>query len=719
LDVAEVKSILYLIFETYSLYIDRASRSAVHKCLQAIAASPNALEYLPNFIQSLKSEAIKTGIAPGNAFVLTEWCAILLDQFIRQQQLWKKWGLDVLKADAAALEICMGSGARTSLKQSALVVGRRGIRRLLSTEVGQKYLGPIVSALAAKGTGPTAKHAVILGVIAGVSARLPAVEPAFHEVKKDYYAFYLREVIGSKTVMPEHIATAFHDFFQSFATMEDLEKELVPAIEKALLRSPEVVLNDLISPLVQALPKDLDLSAVLQNNLLKPLMSNIKSTNAAIRTGALRTFQALASKSSDEKALDKIADEIANPLKQNKVPLAEQKALHSKLLASLQQNASLSKKIPAALAPVALKEANETALEAEIQALSHHLSYDLAHGNTPDAAVQDCYVKGVADKKPVTRKLWAVSFGNILWNLPNEWQESQSPTVAFALAVLTKMGDTFTEVLANPLPAAQNGLATVAYIFVSACLGKLKDSQATGVVSLLKKSKIDKQVLVADGKPSFLLNFRVYSKLSTAEDMVWGIRALSVVADDVALVSNQLVIEDAWSQAFLYFITASNMPSETRKEAAQALSQAYSKHPEEIGSIIISGLWQWRRRVDLNEKDTAAIAARTGNDNLYTVVRSICFTPEMVASLGAEGAKDAVLQPQNQLIKLLVLCHEELLPRTSWIDICLRTGVDPGKLVADNADKLLQEIMNTTEVWKEISDRTISCTNPRQIEVYG
>jgi hypothetical protein len=670
----------------------------VHRCLQTIAARPNALEYLPNFIQSLKAEAAKSGIAPGNAFVLTEWCSILLDQFIRQQQLWKKWGLDVLKADAAALEICMGSEARTSVKQSALVVARRGIRRVLITEVGRKYLGPIVSALTAKGTGPTAKHAVILGVIAGVSARLPAVEPAFHEVKKDYYAFYVREIIGSKTVLPDHIANALHDFFHSFTTMEDVEKELVPAIEKALLRSPEVVLNDLVSPMVHALPKDLDLSAVLQNSLLKPLMSNIKSTNVTIRTGALRTFEAISVRSCDEKALDKIADEIANPLKQNKVPLAEQKALHSKMLASLQPNTSLAKKIPSALAAVASKEANEIALEAEIEAISHHLSYDLAHGNSPDAAVQDCFVKGVADKKPVARKVWAVSFGNILWNLPDQWQETQPGSMAFTLAVLTKMGDTFTEVLANPLPAAQSGLATVAYIFVSACLTKLKDSKDAKATALLKKSKIDKQVLVAEGKPSFLLNFRVYSKLTTSEDMVWGIRALYAMAEDLASASNQIAVEDAWSQAFLYFITASNMPSESRKEAAQALSQAYSKHPEKVGSIIVSGLWQWRRRVDLNEKDTAALAAKTGNDNLYLVIRSICFTPEMVAALKPNGTMDGEFHPDDQLIKLLVLCHEELLPRTSWIDTCLRTGVDPGKLVIDNADKLLKEILDTTEV---------------------
>lgn len=412
-----MKSLLYLLFETYSLYIDRPSRYAVQKCIQAVAKDTNAAEILPNFVEALKTETRKPGIAAANAFVLAEWCSVLLDEFIQQPPLWKRWALDVLKADAAALEICMGSEARESVKQSALVVARRGIRRVLKTEAGQKQLAPIVSALSAKGTGPAYKNATILGVIAGVSARLPGVKPEFETLKEEYFAFYVREVIGSKTVLPGHIAVALHDFFESFTTLEDLQKELVPAIEKALLRSPEVVLNDLVAPMVEALPKDTNLSNVLLSNFMKPLMSNIKSTNATIRSGALKTFQAIANKSSDEKILEKVADEIANPLKQNKVSVADQKIIHAKMLASLKPSATSAKKIPSMLAPVALKEQNEAALEAETQAMAHHIAYGLAKGSAIDPVVQDAFVKGVADKKSSTRKIWAVQFGNLLWSL--------------------------------------------------------------------------------------------------------------------------------------------------------------------------------------------------------------------------------------------------------------------------------------------------------------
>jgi hypothetical protein len=439
LSVSEVQSLLSLLFETYPLYIDRNSRFAVQNCLRTIAASPKASEYLPGFIKSLRLESIKSGIAPGNAFVLTEWCTILLHELVNQPSIWNKWGLDILRADASALEICMGSGARHSVKHSALVVARRGLRQILKTELGQKSLSPIVSAFTSKGATSTAKNAVLLGVVAGVAARLPVVEPAFAKLKPDYFAFYIREVLGSKAVLPQHIAEAFNDFFSSFVEMEDLQKELLPAVEKALLRSPEVVLNDLISPLVKALPQDMDMSSVLQKNLMKPLMSNIKSTNATIRDGALRTFQDIAAKSSDEAVIDKIADEIANPLKQNKVPAADQKVLHAKMLASLKQSGSLSKKIPSALVAVALKEANETALEAELQAITHHMLHGLDHGTAPEMSVQDAFVKGIADKRPNVRRVWALQFGNLLWHMHADLKHND-PSADFCSCSLDQNG---------------------------------------------------------------------------------------------------------------------------------------------------------------------------------------------------------------------------------------------------------------------------------------
>ncbi|KAF2420747.1 ARM repeat-containing protein, partial [Tothia fuscella] len=699
LSVPEVRRILSLLFETYPLYIDRPSRYAVQRCLRSAASSEKAPEYLPDFIESLKNETKKPGIASANAFVLVEWSTVLLEQIIKSPKLWKKWGLDVLKADAAALELCMGSDTRDSVKKALLVVARRGLRRVLITELGKEYLGPIVSALTAKGSLPTAKNAVILGVIAGVSARLRDVKPASEELKKEYYTFYVREIIGSKGVLPQHIATGLRDFFVSFTTLEDLQKELVPAIEKALLRAPEVVLNDLVSPMVEALPRDIDLSAVLRKNLLKPLLSNVKSTNATIRDGALTTFQAIAKKSSDNKEIGAVADEILNPLKQNKITVPDQKVIHAKMLASLTPSTTLASKIPSALAPIALKEPNEAVIEAEIQTITFYIKIKTPTSPDELVSLKNAFVQGLADKRPSVRRKWAVGFGEIVWSI-KQWNLVEADFISFCHAVLSKMADVFTEVAANPLPSAQNGLATVAYVFVAACLSCFEKVKNSDIIALIKEAAISNQLHVTEGKPAFLLNFRVYSKLTTTEDAEWAILALSAIAKYLVRTTRQSTVEDAWAQCFIYFITASTVAPQLRKKAQAALTAVYCQHPEQIGSIMVAGLWQWRRRVDLDEKDTAASAARTGNDNLYLVVRALCPTPDMVDQLPDkidESARTLLLRPIDLLIKLMVLSHDILLPKVSWIDTCLRTGIDPGELVNSSADKCFDGIIHVTE----------------------
>ncbi|KAK3045034.1 hypothetical protein LTS18_014736, partial [Coniosporium uncinatum] len=325
LEKADIRYLLELFAETYAFYADRESRRAVQRCIRTITASSDADDVLPSLIQFLTTEAAKPGIAPANAFVLVEWCSILLQDFADHSTLWNKWGIDVVAADSQVLELCVGSAARESVKHSAVVVTRRALRRVFgSEELGKGAVSSIVEQLASKGSSPTARHSVLLGVTAGVAARLESVKPELEHKKKDYITFYTREIIGSRVALPKHIAEGLHDFFENFVGPEELEKEIIPSVEKALLRAPEVVLNDLVSPLLRSVSHSIDQADILHKQLLKPLLSNIKSTNATIKAGAVATFETTALRSHDEATVGKIADEILNPLKSGKVTAADQ-----------------------------------------------------------------------------------------------------------------------------------------------------------------------------------------------------------------------------------------------------------------------------------------------------------------------------------------------------------------------------------------------------------
>ena len=695
---ADLQAVLATLFETYPLYDDRESRRAVEAVLKSLINGPHGDLVLPAIVKFLNQECQKKGLAHANAFVLVEWCSVLLLQFAKQPERWSKFGLEVALADARVLETCVGAGSdrrAARITHSALVITRRALRAILgSKEIGQDALGKLVASLTAKGAASTAGNAVFLGVIAGVSSRLSDVKPRFEQHKQEYFAFYVREIISSKTQLPDHISNALHDFFDTFVTLEEVRKEIIPTVEKALLRAPEVVLNDIVSPMILALPESVDLSDVLLSNLLKPLLSNVKSSNPAIRAGTLRTFTALAAKSHNEEVIGKVADEVLNPLKQGKVSGVDQKVIHAQMLSAFKESSALSQKIPAGVAPVALKEPGEAAVIAEVSTLTKHLTYGLANGVAIDKTVTDAFIKGMADKRVPVRRLWAVRAADIWWNLTDA-QHAQADILAFCQSTLPKLVEIWQEVNANPLPATQSGLVTVGH-YVTALLLKIRETQDEKLAAVYKKSDVLSQSLVSLPKPSFLLNTKVYTKLSTEEDVVIALRALRAVAPFVVDDSASQEIQDAWAQAFIFFIAGQSVSSRARSAARLALTQTYlEESPEKISDIVIQGVWSWYKSSVLEDKDSAAFASKNGSAELGAVLGCICLSPDVVSKLKGNVAQD---QLRMQAIKLLVLARNELVPRTSWIDTTLRMGVDPGQLVQQSLQECLALIKEVTEV---------------------
>lgn len=694
---SDLQALLELLFETYPLYDDRESRRAVEGVLKSLVNGPHGDTALPPIVRFLKQECLKKGIAHVNAFVLVDWCSVLLLQFAKSPERWSKYGLDVALANARVLETCMSAGSNRRagrISESALVSTRRALRAILRSEaIGKDALPTLVKNLTTKGPAPTAGNAVFLGVIAGVSSRLPEVKPLLEAHKQDYNAFFVREIVGSRSQLPDHVSHALHDFFDSFPTLDELRKEIIPPIEKALLRAPEVVLNDIVSPMVLALPVSMDLSQILLGNLIKPLLANVKSSNPSIRAGALRTFAALASRSHNEEIIGKIADEVLNPLKQGKVSGVDQKVLHAQMLAALPSLPSLSKTIPAAIAPVALKESNEPAVVAEVSAMAKHLTFGLENGVALDKTVTDAFLKGMTDKRVPVRRLWAINAADIWWNL-SDTQLAQSDILAFCHATLPKLVEIWQEVIANPVPATQSGLVTVGHYVSALLLDKVRNLKDEKLAAIYKKSDVLSQSLAVQPKPSFLLNSKVFTKLSTEDDVVIALRALSSVAPFLAQISAEA--EEAWAQSFIFFIVAQTVSPKAKAAAKQALTKVYLRtSPGKVSEILVRGLWSWYRSSEQEDKDSAAVASKTGTSDLNAVIGCLCLSSELLKKLDANVDQEDLRQ---QALNLVVLARPEIMPRVSWIDLCLRMNIDPGLLVRDKLQGFMDLITGTTEV---------------------
>ncbi|KAI9676488.1 MAG: hypothetical protein M1817_000646 [Caeruleum heppii] len=691
-------SVLQLLFDTYALYHDRPSRRAVRQCLSSLflrLADNQTDETLSAFIKSIQREAVRPGIAASNAFVLSEWCALLLRQSSTSLAAWRRWGPSLILVNARLLELSLRQTRRRSVRQSALKVTRQALRKTLCSDmIRQEAIEQAVKTLTMSTHGETlASNAPLLGITADVAAGFPETRSILDSLKKDYYTFYVREVVNSRTTVPDHIANALQSFFKSFATEDDLQTEVLPAVEKALLRAPEIVLNGVLSCLIRSLPLDIDPAAILFKRLLKPLLSNVKSTNPAIRNGAVSTFRVTVVRARDETLLQQIIKALLEPLKVSKNINVDQKISFALMLAAIPPSIKSASLIPSELAPIVSKETNEAVIEAESLALTEHMSFLLAGRDALDKGVVDVIMKGLADKRVAIRRAWALQVAEVLWPL-TEGQLQEKETGSFALSVFGRLHEAWNETVANPLAASQTGLITVAYIFTALYQSKVSFLDQISSLGPIKKADVSRQTLVMTPKPSYLLNHRIYTKLGSDGELSWYLRALASLAGDISTGAFDTSVEDAWSQAMIYLIVGGPVSPKVRKDATNTLSQVYLNASDRVGRLMVQGLWHWWRRVTDNEKDTAAIAAKTGNDQLYLVIRAIILPPDEV---NRRGATVDIGNLSDQLSDLLVLCQPKLLPRANWIQSCQRAGLDPGALATGKAQQLMDRIKKFIE----------------------
>lgn len=580
---------------------------------------------------------------------------------------------------------------------------RRAFRKVVSCQdSAEASISDAIEGLSAKAAQPNARNAIMLGVIAGVCSRKPEAKSTLEGKKANYYNFYTREIIGSRTPVPAHIANGLYDFFLDFTSAEELAKHVAPSLEKALLRAPEIVLDDLVTPLVESLPESIDLSKILQENLLKPLLSNLKSTNATIRNGAHTAFKVTIPRCHDDAALSAITNEILLPLKSGKLPAADHRILHSEILKVLPITESLVEKVLPAVSAVAAKEPNEGALSAETSVLSLYISWSLANGAALPKVVLETFSKGLSDKKAPLRKLWTLRLGDILWAQGDSNLENKN-VIELAESAIPSLIQLFDEVASNPVAAGQSGVVVGGYVLTALAAAKLPSLKSSKVNDAIKKAKVIQQALAFEPKPSFLLNHRVYSKLTNDEDRLWLIRALSATADEASTSGPNSTTAIAWSQGVISCICSANVPPAVRRQCIEELSKTYARLPQETSSMIVAGLWHWVRDIETGEKDCAAAASKSDKINLHFIAKAICLSVADASKFGFEIDQSI---KENQMVKMLVIARPELLPGVQWIELCLRVGVDPGHLCRQYNDAIIQQVLEITD-FKEVCQASI------------
>lgn len=677
------------LLSTYPRYQDRQSRQAVQACL--ISALRNkAFKSRASLLITdyLLSESQKTIIAPTNAFVLLEWCVLVQQQIPKNDASPDTIFSRVAVAAARSLEKCLRPKVKSGVQRSAVVLARRGLRSLLKPEsLGRNVLTAIIPSLI---TGPDAaiENIPYVGTIAGVCARIPSRKPELEDKARPILSFYAKAVIGCKHAVPAHIAGGLDDFFASFVSIEDVVEVIVPPLEKAILRSPEVVLAGLIPSLVTSLPSEFDLSTPVSANLLQPLISSLRSTNNAIKEGAVEAFFVLVERCKDVSALSKIAENVLASLKSSKASTAETRSMLARLLLAIPSSPEASHSIVLGASAIAAKEANENALESEAAALCKHLTIILRNSSRIEQSVFDTIFKGIQDKRPGVRKAWYLKASEVFWELgPNIPSEAHS--LDFLKSFSAEMMTAFDDACSNPVASLQGGQTSAAFILV-ALVGSEKWNSRTN--SSLRKDRIIRQSLVISPKPSFMLTSRVVARLSSPEEMMWAVRALTSIGSELAAETRES--RSAWAQSLIYLLVAVDVPTSVRRAARDAIAMHYLEYPLPVAESIFSGLCDWLQSLHSNEKDSLAVASKTGSDRLHVALGCVNVAK---STWGEHNRQPPIEAIKAQLVQLLVLCRGDLIPGSDWIETCLKVGVDPGALVQERADQLMDQVLLHSE----------------------
>ena len=665
----DIDDVIDTLFKTYPYYNDRNSRRAVQACLGAFLANGYQSTATPTIIDEYRREASRPGIAPSNAFVLIELGSVIL------RASWEHMGKLAIPF-ATVLDVCLSSG-KSTVKQTALVIARRTVRVYCENEA---RITALVEQLTSKGQSLGLRTAGLLGVIAGVCARKN--QSALLRNTQVYYAF-LRDVVGSRVPVPSHIVPALADFLHNFVSIYSFQSELLPSLEKALLRAPEVALG-VMPILLQSLHSDGDLSTILADNLLKPLLSNVKSQNPVVRDRVLTNFATLIRRSKDSRKLQVIQEELS--LSISKATATDHRLIYAQLLELLPITGSNPSSISLALVQTASKEPNEAALNAEMNALSSQMS-KLLLGSTLDASTLNAAIhafnKGLSDKKQTSKKMWVMGFSEILWQLRNQ---SSIPGRAdglngaalsrFAGELATKLYQIFDEITQNPYTAGAFTTAALVVTAIHPQMTALIDNEAAKHTA--RKAKVIERTLET------MYHSRIMTKFSGAKELQWLVRSLVACSDHIIKSDISKDMKDAWARAFIYTTSGINVPHHIRSEAAGALTQVYIRQKTVISRIIIDGLWVWYRSLSVVDtgKDTIGVKPNTSVSHASLIVYAISPSPE--------GTDPEILK--SQLIDMLVLCRPEILPQVAWIEICLRLGQDPGHLAQEKAEQCLSKI---------------------------
>ncbi|CAK9780191.1 putative regulation of translational elongation-related protein [Cutaneotrichosporon oleaginosum] len=548
----------------------------------------------------------------------------------------------------------------------------------------------LISLLTTKVPVPT-RAAVLLGHIVSVALRAKPVkgQPEGRTViegqKDPLLNYYSTNILSTKTALPQHVPLALREFLANFVTESDLSGKLIPTAERMMLRSPEIALT-LVADLLNCC--EIDISTIIPAKLVPSIISASKSSNAETRAKSILLLKAVVKRTSNPDSLLKLATELLALPKAGKSASAEQRVALYQMVAAIPSSASsvVVDTIPLLVA----KEANEHALNAMAVALGAHLSTALTSDKAVAPAAATALAKELASPKLPARRSLSSAVGTAAWSV--------------------HAGDKFSaegeRILGSLVPALEGNLKTASacapanaagflegYVAVALALGPLKTLPAA---AKLATGAPMQGVLTLTPKPSFILNDKAYTKLSTLEDDTWFLRALKVLIIRGEGLADEAV-RIALGLGLIHLAFDSKHPT-VRRDTLATVTELAKEQPQVTAQVVRESLTVWLRMHD--EARAAALKKREpGQDAEVIPSRSRQIGALLAASVAkSDKADQGILEEITA--NLVVLAHHPEIGEgstVSWISLVQSLGLDPATLVQLKHANIL------TQLWEAAS----------------
>ncbi|KAI0800349.1 ARM repeat-containing protein [Fomes fomentarius] len=703
LSLSQVMDIFKLLTSTYPRYVDAESREAVESVGVALVrrdelrgtpqGEPGSKLGVTEQVLGWMSQEVgriqkrSSAHAAADMFVLLSWCCGLYvaclqcnPDFVKS----RSWSA-LLGITTTLLELLLdpASRAKKSIQKSALVRTRRALR--YSPEILPTVMNTLLSIT--KSLPSPLAVVTLLGISIDVTIRLKNVKDDNLKqidpmLKNDILQLYTSAILMSRTPVGPHISTALYDFIRSYVTSEDFTSTVLPAMEKALLRSPEISLS-VISEFLPAYSHPVEGDDF--RRLLTPALNNSKSSNAVVRSSAIALFRVLINLTTSSADVEHAVSELLSLPKAGKTAGPDHRVTLYTMLGAVPPSESVSLAIVQTGLPLLAKETHDASVAVLAKSLVAHLVRVLRAESPLPSESTSIAAKEMTGTKPVVRRAFCSLIGSALWELDTLNTAASS---AFAKIVVPSFETNLKSVAANPLGAVAGPLE--GYVATAVLLGPLSRSKQFDNVILSNATL--QSIASASPKPSFLLWEKVYQKLTTEDEETWLLRATEAV---LAFSKDEIVKSEhartLLGSIFLHLAIESSSPH-VRRSTITTLERLAATLPEHVNLAALAAASAFLSR----EKPKPSA---TGDEQESTSTKEGRL-PAFILACAAFGDDCPQDIKERLLWDWTIVAHHpgpNGNARQVWIELCQKAKVDPHELVTAHADAILQKVFNSID----------------------